>query len=70
MTTIKGSAALSLNEPGNPWFRDVKEWVEDNANNPHYDFDEAIRKDAEKATKKGATALFIYNSTSLVDKIQ
>ncbi|MBC7652252.1 MAG: M28 family peptidase, partial [Deinococcales bacterium] len=69
LATIKGSAALSLNEPGNPWFRDVKEWLEDNANNPHYDIDEAIKKDAEKAAKKGATALFIYNSTSLIDNI-
>ncbi len=70
LATIKGSAALALNEPGNPWFRDVKEWLEDNANNPHYDIDDAIKRDAEKAAKKGATALFIYNSTSLVDNIQ
>ena len=59
LATIKGSAALSLNETGNPWFRDVKEWIEDNASNPHYDIDETIKKEAEKAAKKGATALFI-----------
>ncbi len=69
LATIKGSAALSLNETGNPWFRDVKEWIEDNANNPHYDIDETIKKEAEKAAKKGATALFIYNSSSLIDNI-
>ncbi len=66
----KGMAALALNEAGNPWFRDVKEWLEDNTNNPHYDIDEAIKKDADKAAKKGATALFIYNSSSLEDNIQ
>lgn len=70
ITSIKGSAALSLNEAGNPWFRDVKEWLEDNAGNPHYDIDEAIKKDADKAAAKGATALFIYNSSSAVDNIQ
>jgi hypothetical protein len=70
LATVNGSAALSLNEPGNPWFRDVKEWLEDNANNPHYDIDDALKKDAEKAAKKGATALFIYNSATLIDNIQ
>ena len=57
---VKGTAAMALNEPDNPWFRDVREWLEDNANNPHYNIDEAIKKDADKAAKKGATALFIY----------
>ena len=70
ISTNKGSAAMALNEAGNPWFRDAKEWLEDNISNPHYDIDEAIKKDAEKAAKKGATALFIYNSSALIDNIQ
>ena len=70
LAIVKGSTALSLNEPGNLWFRDVKEWIEDNVNNPHYDIDDAIKKDAKKAANKGATALFIYNSSSLIDNIQ
>ncbi len=70
ISTTNGSAAIALNEAGNPWFRDVKEWLEDNSSNPHYDIDEAIKKDAEKAVKKGATALFIYNSSPLIDNIQ
>ena len=70
LATAKGVAAMALNETNNVWFRDVKEWLEDNASNPHYDVEEAIKKDAEKAAKKGASALFIYNSSTIVDNVQ
>jgi hypothetical protein len=59
-----------LNEGGQPWFKDLKDILEDNQNNPHFDIEEAIKKDAEKITVRGATALILYNSSSLIDNIQ
>ena len=48
---------------------DVKDLLEDNKDNPHFDLEEAIKKKAEKVAQKGATALFVYNSSNLVDNI-
>ncbi len=65
---VKGTAALSLNEGGSPWFFDVKDWLEDSSMKK-ININTAIKKAAEKVTKKGATALFLYNSSSLNDSI-
>ncbi len=69
-TTIKGDLAFGLNEDSNPFSKDVKEWLEDNQNNPHFDMEEAIKTYADKSAKNGATALFLYNSSKLIDNIQ
>jgi len=68
--TISGSPAMALNEAKQPWFRDLKEVLEENKTNPHFDIDEEIRKQADKAAAKGATALFVYNSSALVDNVR
>ena len=67
---IKGSPAMALNEKGQPWFKDLKELLEENKNNPHFDLDQAIQKDAIAVAGKGATALFIYNSSNITDNVQ
>lgn len=41
-----------------------------NANNPHFDLQDAIGKTAADFAKKGATGLIIYNSSSIADKIK
>jgi aminopeptidase YwaD len=68
--TVSGSPAMALNESQQPWFRDLKEILEENRNNPHFDIDEEIRKQADKAASKGATALFVYNTSTLVDNVR
>ena len=67
---IKGNPAMALNEKGQPWFKDLKELLEENKNNPHFDLDQAIQKDAIAVAGKGATALFIYNSSNITDNVQ
>lgn len=67
---IKGSPAMALNEKGQPWFKDLKELLEENKNNPHFDLDQAIQKDAIAVAGKGATALFLYNSSNITDNVQ
>lgn len=66
---VSGNPSVALSEPKEPWFMDVKDLLEDNKDNPHFDLEEAIKKKAEKVAQKGATALFVYNSSNLVDNI-
>lgn len=68
--SVKGTPAMALNENGQPWFKDLKEVLEENKTNPHFDIDETIRKEAEAIKTKGATALFLYNSSSITDNVQ
>lgn len=62
--------SLSLQEPGMPWFYDLNELLQENATNPHFDINEAIRNSAKQIQKRGGTAVFIYNSSERPDGIQ
>lgn len=66
---IKATSSLSLQESGTPWFLDVKEMLEENRNNPHYDLAEALQKRISDMQSKGATAVLIYNTSSIEDGI-
>jgi len=68
--SVKGTPAMALNEKGQPWFKDLKDVLEENKTNPHFDIDEVIRKEAAEVASKGATALFLYNSSAIVDNVQ
>lgn len=68
--SIKCSMAVALNEGGKPWFKDLKDVLEENQSNPHFDIEEAIKKDADKIAGRGATALILYNSSNLIDNVQ
>jgi aminopeptidase YwaD len=69
-TDAKGTAAISLREANEPWFVDVKSWIDDNKSNPHFDINDAIVKEAARASSKKATMLILYNSGKDVDNIQ
>jgi len=68
--SAKGNVAAALNESGQPWFIDLKDVLDENQNNPHFDVDEFIKKETNKIAGKGATALLLYNSSSMVDNVQ
>jgi len=61
---VSGSPAIALQESGVPWFLDLRELMEANAGNTHFDLPGAIRTKAAACAKKGATALLLYNSSS------
>ena len=67
---VKGSPAVALSESGQPWFKDLKELLEENKINQKFDIDEEIRKIVTYVTAKGATALIVYNSSDIVDNVQ
>ncbi|TAG12300.1 MAG: M28 family peptidase [Sphingobacteriia bacterium] len=67
---VKGTPAVALAETGQPWFKDLKDVLEENKSNPHFDMEEAIKKMANEAAAKKATALFLFNSSAMVDNVQ
>ena len=67
--SITGKPAMALNEKGQPWFKDIKETLEENKSNPHFDVEAWIKKEVTAAAAKGATAFMIFNTGSIVDNI-
>ena len=67
---ISGNPAMALQEIGQPWFTDIKELLEENKTNPHFDIEAWIKKEVSTAAAKGASAFIIYNTSSTVDNIQ
>ena len=68
--TVQSFVAMSLNEAGNIWFKDIKDLADNNPDSVHFDADIALKKYSVKAASKGATALIIYNSANTADDIQ
>jgi hypothetical protein len=68
--TAKGDVSPAFKEKGSPWFWDIKEAIDENNNNPHFDVAEAIRDRALDIEKKGASALITYNSGSADDGLR
>ena len=66
---LEAMPAIALPETGMPWFIDLKEWIEENAGNPHFDLNGKIQEYAIEATNKGASALVLYNSSSTPDQL-
>jgi aminopeptidase YwaD len=67
---IKGNPAMAMNESGMPWFKDLKDILEENKANPHFDIEEWIKKETSNVAAKKATALLLYNSAAITDNIQ
>ncbi len=68
--TAEGQPAIALQESGVPWFFDLKELLESNQGNPHFDLYGAILPKVKECMKKGATALVIYNTSKIADNIE
>ena len=68
--TIEALPSLALQEPKMPWFYNLKELLETNASNPHFDLNGAVMVKAGEAAEKGATAFFIYNTSTKEDGLK
>lgn len=67
--SINASPSISLKEMDMPWFIDLKETLEENKDNPHFDLNMFIKEKVAKAYDKKATALIIYNTGVIEDKL-
>lgn len=66
---VVSSSAMAMPQSESVWFWDLKETLEQNKNNPHFDLEDAIAKKAEKIAGKGAAALIIYNTSTINDSL-
>lgn len=66
---IEAMPAIALQESGMPWFTDLKEVLEANQSNPHFDIMEHIRTHVKQVEEKGATALLVYNTSGKSDHL-
>ena len=65
-----GSSSLALQEPGTPWFFDLKESIEENNQNPHFNIEVLIFEKAKEYQKKGARAILVYNSDKNAEPLE
>jgi Zn-dependent M28 family amino/carboxypeptidase len=68
--SAEAAVSMALPEKSVPWFMDLKEMLEENKSNPHFDINEAIRTKTNIAADKGASALILYNSSSIADNLK
>ena len=69
-TNIEALPAISVQEPEMPWFFDLKETLEENKDNPHFDVTEFIKRKAIDAKQKSSAAFIVYNTSDIDDKIK
>ncbi|MEP7111420.1 MAG: M28 family peptidase [Ferruginibacter sp.] len=68
--SLEATASIALQENSNPWFYDIKELLDANKNNPHYDLTEDIKIKATGAAKNGANAFIIFNTSDINDELK
>ena len=68
--SLEALPSMAIQEVGMPWFIDLKETLEANAKNPHFDIYDFIKTKAKEIKEKGATALFVYNTAAAKDNIE
>lgn len=65
--SVEAATAIALPERGTLHFWDLNEVLEENKNNPHFDIQDALKTKVSSATKKGATGLIVYNTSTIND---
>lgn len=66
---VEASPAIAIQEPDMPWFFDLKDIIEENKANPHFDLVEYIKTNSRKAQDRGATAVILFNTSADDDKL-
>jgi hypothetical protein len=67
---VTASPSIALREKGVPWFLNLREELENNKANPHFNVKAYILEQEKDAAQKGGTALIVYNSGSMDDGIK
>jgi aminopeptidase YwaD len=68
--SIETTTAAALQENGSVWCYDIKELLEENKNNPHFDLAETLKEKAAAMQQKGAAGLVLYNSGTVADGLK
>ncbi|GAO42391.1 M28 family peptidase [Flavihumibacter petaseus] len=62
---LEAMPSIALQEAGVPWVLDLNEAKEANSGNPHFDMESWLLEKTKAAAAKGATALLVYNDSTL-----
>ena len=68
--SVEAAPSIALRESGTVWFWDIKDKLEENKDNPHFDLTDAIKTKANDVAAKGATGLIIYNTSGIKDELK
>jgi Zn-dependent M28 family amino/carboxypeptidase len=68
--SLEAAPSMALKESGTVWFWDLKDKLEENKTNPHFDLTDAIKAKANDVAAKGATGLIIFNTSSIADDLK
>ena len=68
--SLEANTSIALHETASPWFYDIKELLDANKNNPHFDLVDGIKAQAMDAEKKGANAFVIFNTSTIKDDLK
>ena len=68
--SLEAAPSMALKESGTVWFWDLKDKLEENKTNPHFDLTDAIKTKANEVAVKGATGLIVYNTSSISDDLK
>jgi hypothetical protein len=68
--SLEALPSLSLQEPGMPWFYDLRELLEENASNPHFDIHASIINSTRQIKNRGGNAVFLYNTSTISDGLK
>lgn len=66
---IEALTSIALQEVGMPWVFDLKDVLEENMNNPHFDLVDYIRTNFKGIQDRGAVAMIFYNTSAIDDKL-
>lgn len=66
---VEAKPSPAIQEPGEPWFFDLKDVLEENKANTHFDLPDYIKKNVARAKIRGASAILLYNSGATKDKL-
>ena len=67
--SLEALPAIAVQEAEMPWFFDLKETLDDNKSNPHFDLVDYIRTNTKKAKDRGASAVILFNTSAIDDKL-
>jgi aminopeptidase YwaD len=67
---IEAAPSIALREAGMPWFLNLKEELENNKTNPHFDVPAYVLEQAKDAAKKNASAFVVYNTGNADDGLK
>jgi Zn-dependent M28 family amino/carboxypeptidase len=67
--TVVAMPSMSLQESGVPWFLNLKDLLEENKNNPHFDLAAGIQNKVTEMARRGANAVILYNTSSTEDQL-